>query len=1859
MELKDLLKIDFTPGPKGNGKATLFVKATVDEAALNPVKTVCSLIASAAGHGPGFIPETLGADPHAVASNVLAAIYQDDDAHDTCTLTACLNPLHPGPCKGWKGTLFKTAPHAFHALEAARVEKANATRLKKIQALKEAGKPIPKKLLQPIVAKPHPHAGKTANGATGEAHAAGMAVTHNAGVHLSEPGKVTLGQAVKTIKATDATSEKGAKGLKPTVASKGIAHVIAQEKVTPAYKLSKAEAITPEQWNALSHDEKAIIRGELAKIQKDGFGPQQKKATELLDKLPAEGKTAAPTKPLSLLQQAAKQLGKEPPKHVAQATVTEPPAVGAPPAAKKGQKFVYTVTHDGKTTTRTSAAAYTHASLVQKGHGGPVVVWGFHKSEANALSTPLTSSQKQSGFKVVGALPVQKEPLKGKSKPSLGESTPEAPKAETPATPEAGKPKVTMMHEVKEPATSKTQAAAIVAISNAIPGVKNMDPATADKLAASFDTLKAKGDLKTSLPFMKAVNALANKALDQAVKDKMPGLGHGDKDAHLGTFHKEITQHILDGDKGLPPLVAKMVKNHESVQAGKGPLPSDEEIAAKKAEADAKIAEAVKAHEANPPKVQQAYEPGTQPKGAPELNAAQKAAQHAIYNPGGPSGKILSALTALTSEEFKGLSAKEQGSVIKTLTSFHQYNPDLKKTVAEAMAKYTDGPAKAMWEKEAAKPAYTPTMTSVGKYLLESGTLGKGKASAAERLATYKKLTGEEFGNLSKSEQAFVLHELTAMQKAKNLNTGTALALHDKFTAVQEIAAEKAKTPEAKKAELDAEIAKIGEAIKAGKTPPVVHIAYEPGEEPELIPDKPKVPEAEKPKPLPKHVQHAIDMANGHAPGASWSKNHLLAYQPLTGEEFKALPGDVQDKIISDLKKAGTKLLDPKKLQATKETLEKFKAALSAPKAPEAPSAPAAVAKPISQTLHDHSISQADAKTIAGSTSTMGTWLVVKGVADLNGPSENPDSATIQQDAKTTAKELLDAKTKLYTQEVLKQPAVKAAMDHFEQVAATNLHTIAVKQAKDKAFNKVSKKLYADGHPDITEKLSPVEKAFLEKYKAHLLNHPVDTSPDTMTKMQSEAQQATKDLDAALHEGLAKANAPSVQVANPAWVKSEAVKLLGPEADAPKVGLTMAEIKYANELGKMLASGLLKKYPNADVLTDPNLAAKFKHVEIAAGQLAATKLNKQKLAAHLAAHHENALGDPMLSAKDKEIVKAHAELIKGDFKYLDTTEAEQQKKLDAAEQAFKDVASKSQAPTGQPEISEYDTNLIQEAYQKAWSGPANKAVLYGVKSYSQKADMKAHPDYVPLTEDLGKLRALSGQLALAHAKEHTAELNVPTDPDTGEKIDPQVAEITGVGAAEWQAWLDAKNARADLEKQGADLLKQAQTKLDTIRTSVGLKKRALPKLDAPAVKAAAAEHGFYKSSYYNGPNYGKSYAAKHYMMAKVGPKHATKHLTPGEKKAEKLADTAAKEAATPSAPGAPVKLGGGDSSIASLPASLKTSILGDFKGMPNGKYLADPAEDIFNNLVVLAAAHGKDVSGGLSVDQVLKSIDETHSKNLGVANSGMMHKKITEWLGTAEGKQYAETHSIPDQKKVKELTGEVTPPPGVTFAPGQKVQQLSGPGAHDKTIPESAFTGYTAGQAQAEQDAYMQAQGLKWTAAQKKAMTAYTGNGYSAYEGINNYLRGKPGFNPVVKQYAVEIQSAMQPSRRHQLLKRGTGWPPEIASYASHPHDLLGETFEDHGFVSTTVAGSSGHFSSKPLQLTIEAPKGTPGVFVNGISHYKGSENELLLAAGLSFKVLSVEQKHGQTFMRVRIVGNKTHEGDTSGAAGIAAAAFG
>jgi hypothetical protein len=78
--------------------------------------------------------------------------------HNECDLsTFCRNPLHPGPCKGWKHTLGVVAPGALHQIEKVRLEKVHAKRVATAHAKGEAVKHVaglhPRELAHPLAAK--------------------------------------------------------------------------------------------------------------------------------------------------------------------------------------------------------------------------------------------------------------------------------------------------------------------------------------------------------------------------------------------------------------------------------------------------------------------------------------------------------------------------------------------------------------------------------------------------------------------------------------------------------------------------------------------------------------------------------------------------------------------------------------------------------------------------------------------------------------------------------------------------------------------------------------------------------------------------------------------------------------------------------------------------------------------------------------------------------------------------------------------------------------------------------------------------------------------------------------------------------------------------------------------------------------------------------------------------------------------------------------------------------------------------------------------------------------------------------------------------------------------------------------------------------------------------------------------------------------------------------------------------------------------------------------------------------------------------------------------------------------------------
>lgn len=100
---------------------------------------------------------------------------------------------------------------------------------------------------------------------------------------------------------------------------------------------------------------------------------------------------------------------------------------------------------------------------------------------------------------------------------------------------------------------------------------------------------------------------------------------------------------------------------------------------------------------------------------------------------------------------------------------------------------------------------------------------------------------------------------------------------------------------------------------------------------------------------------------------------------------------------------------------------------------------------------------------------------------------------------------------------------------------------------------------------------------------------------------------------------------------------------------------------------------------------------------------------------------------------------------------------------------------------------------------------------------------------------------------------------------------------------------------------------------------------------------------------------------------------------------------------------------------------------------------------------------------------------------------------------------------------------------------------------------------------------------------------------------------------------------------------RGFGDGVFDKTFHTNPAALVGTTFSDAGYISTSV--SSGSSFSRDWVATIHIPKGTPGAYIDSISDFQG-EKEFLLASGTKFKV--IEARHdinkGRTYLTLEVV---------------------
>jgi 8-oxo-dGTP pyrophosphatase MutT (NUDIX family)/2'-5' RNA ligase len=252
--------------------------------------------------------------------------------------------------------------------------------------------------------------------------------------------------------------------------------------------------------------------------------------------------------------------------------------------------------------------------------------------------------------------------------------------------------------------------------------------------------------------------------------------------------------------------------------------------------------------------------------------------------------------------------------------------------------------------------------------------------------------------------------------------------------------------------------------------------------------------------------------------------------------------------------------------------------------------------------------------------------------------------------------------------------------------------------------------------------------------------------------------------------------------------------------------------------------------------------------------------------------------------------------------------------------------------------------------------------------------------------------------------------------------------------------------------------------------------------------------------------------------------------------------------------------------------------------------------------------------------------------------------KVTKYLKTSNGFQQAKLLGIPGvHTKAKPKTSTSysypsTPTKATKVTPTVTI-------IHEPPPPSSVPGTYKI-QTISEMDALhnvMTSQHGEWTSTQVSALKAYTG---SSYVNMNGCLRDPKKCTSHVLTMIKNAQDGMKPIPKPVRVTRGAGWSAVGlgSEDIGHKSDaeriallqaLEGKAVQEPGFLSTSSSQTPA-FSGKPVLFEIDVPVGTPVAWVKKISGYK-SENELLLAPGLKYRIKKVTPPSGYGPVRVHL----------------------
>lgn len=295
--------------------------------------------------------------------------------------------------------------------------------------------------------------------------------------------------------------------------------------------------------------------------------------------------------------------------------------------------------------------------------------------------------------------------------------------------------------------------------------------------------------------------------------------------------------------------------------------------------------------------------------------------------------------------------------------------------------------------------------------------------------------------------------------------------------------------------------------------------------------------------------------------------------------------------------------------------------------------------------------------------------------------------------------------------------------------------------------------------------------------------------------------------------------------------------------------------------------------------------------------------------------------------------------------------------------------------------------------------------------------------------------------------------------------------------------------------------------------------------------------------------------------------------------------------------------------ISHLSAEDKKSLYAAFK-KKSGTFYTSPESSIYTALKQVAD------SNGVSLTQVLRVVDEVGAQKVAKPNAALFEKKITAWLGTPVGAAFAENFGKPKSTPsgpVLVIGGTVPP-----LAPGFDINKIptfaESSGMNFEVIPTISKAN--------EFWAEVEATYGPLNGPQKSAVKKYTG---SAFVVMNDHLRGKKTGSIATINSVKSMQRAMRPSTRPIRIIRGTNWVG-TAKTLDAIKKMIGQTWRSDGFLSGSIGSTPGYGDGKAIWLDIEAPTGTHMVWAELNSKNKG-EREMILAAGTSLRIISVEEK--------------------------------